>query len=139
MLLTGLIFTKTTLFFFILLIILEIMLKWIALYRAWNRKDIWRFICLFIFNTCWILPIIYLLFSSEDANKENNQKEDNIDLPKENNKLKNSNTKPTKKTTKGGVIKWGSAKPTKSSKGASSATTKRNTKEKKTLKNKQKN
>ena len=138
MLLSGLIFTKTTIFFFILLIILEIALKWIALYRAWNRKDVWRFICLFIFNTCWILPIIYLLLTSEDV-KENDQKEDNIDLPKENNKLKNSNTKPTKKTMKGGVIKWESAMPTKSSKEASSATTKRSTKEKKKLKSKQKN
>ena len=138
MLLSGLIFTKTTIFFFILLIILEITLKWIALYRAWNRKDVWRFICLFIFNTCWILPIIYLLLTSEDV-KENEQKEDDIDLPKENNKLKNSNTKPTKKTTKGGVIKWESAMPTKSSKEASSATTKRSTKEKKKLKSKQKN
>ena len=106
MLLTGLIFTKTTLFFFILLIILEITLKWIALYRAWNRKDIWWFICLFIFNTCWILPIIYLLLTSEDVNKENNQKECDIDLSKGNNKSKNSNTKSTKKTTKGGGLKW---------------------------------
>ena len=76
--------------------------------------------------------------TSEDV-KENEQKEDDIDLPKENNKLKNSNTKPTKKTTKGGVIKWESAMPTKSSKEASSATTKRSTKEKKKLKSKQKN
>lgn len=102
MLLSGLIFTRTTIFFFFLLIILEITLKWIALYRAWNRKDIWRFICLFVFNTCWILPIIYLLLTNEDVNKKPEQKKDNI----ESLKSKNNNTKSIKKAKKGGVVKW---------------------------------
>ena len=45
----------------IVLWVLDIVLKWISMYRAWTRREVARFVCLFIFNTCWILPIIYLL------------------------------------------------------------------------------
>lgn len=44
----------------LILAIFDFVMKWIAMYRAWTRKDVARFVCLFIFNTCWILPIIYL-------------------------------------------------------------------------------
>ena len=45
----------------ILLWIFDFVMKWIALYRAWTRKEVTRFIFLFLLNTLWILPIIYLL------------------------------------------------------------------------------
>lgn len=45
---------------FSVLALFDFIMKWIAMYRAWTRRDVARFVCLFIFNTCWILPIIYL-------------------------------------------------------------------------------
>jgi len=47
----------------ILLVIRDLIWKAIALYRAWQRSEKARFICIFIFNTCGVLPIIYLLLS----------------------------------------------------------------------------
>jgi len=41
--------------------IFDCVMKWVALYRAWTRREVTRFVFLFILNTCWILPIIYLL------------------------------------------------------------------------------
>lgn len=78
----------------------ELVWKWIALFRAWKQWEIWRFICIFIFNTIGLLPIIYLLIDST--------KKDDIDLPKKNNKII-AETKHTKKITKGGVAKWENA------------------------------
>ena len=49
----------------IALTILDIVLKCIAAYKAWTRRQVARFICLFIFNTCGILPIIYLIINRE--------------------------------------------------------------------------
>jgi len=43
------------------LTIFDIVMKWIAAYKAWTRRQVGRFICLFILDTCGILPIIYLL------------------------------------------------------------------------------
>lgn len=71
--------------------------KWIALYKSWRKWEIIRFICIFIFNTCGILPIIYLLIDS--------LKNDNIEVKKENHKI-STETKQTKKALKGGVRKW---------------------------------
>lgn len=36
--------------------------KAIALWKTGNQKKLARFICIFIFNTAGILPIIYLIF-----------------------------------------------------------------------------
>lgn len=49
----------------IALTIFDMVMKWIAIYKAWTRKQVWRFVCLFIFNTCGILPIIYLISNRE--------------------------------------------------------------------------
>jgi len=49
----------------IALTIFDMVMKWIAMYKAWTRKQVWRFVCLFIFNTCGILPIIYLISNRE--------------------------------------------------------------------------
>lgn len=45
----------------IILAIFDIVMKCITAYKAWTRRQIGRFICLFILNTCGILPIIYLI------------------------------------------------------------------------------
>lgn len=55
---------ENAIIFFIVIILLwifDFVMKWIALYRAWTRKEVTRFIFLFLLNTLWILPIIYLL------------------------------------------------------------------------------
>ena len=49
----------------IALTIFDVVMKWIAMYKAWTRRQVWRFVCLFIFNTCGILPIIYLVTNKE--------------------------------------------------------------------------
>ena len=49
----------------IALTIFDVVMKWIAMYKAWTRRQVWRFVCLFIFNTCGILPIIYLISNRE--------------------------------------------------------------------------
>ena len=46
----------------ILLALLDIALKAVACRKAGNRKELAWFICLFIFNTCGILPLIYLIW-----------------------------------------------------------------------------
>jgi len=49
----------------ILLVIRDFVWKAIALYRAWQRSEKVRFVCIFIFNTCGILPIMYLLLNKK--------------------------------------------------------------------------
>lgn len=44
--------------------------KWIALYKAGQKSDLVWFILIFIFNTCGILPIVYLILNKEKTNKE---------------------------------------------------------------------
>ena len=51
----------------ICLAIWDLVRKAIALYRAWERSQIVRFIFIFIFNTCGILPIIYLLLNKKQS------------------------------------------------------------------------
>lgn len=46
-----------------ILAIWDIIRKAIALRKAGNRKQMTRFIFLFIFNTLGLLPIIYLIFN----------------------------------------------------------------------------
>lgn len=41
----------------------DLIRKWIALYKAWQRSDLVRFIFIFILNTCGILPIVYLILN----------------------------------------------------------------------------
>lgn len=49
----------------IVLTIFDFIMKWIAMYKAGTRRQVARFVCLFIFNTCGILPIIYLLVNKD--------------------------------------------------------------------------
>lgn len=46
----------------IILMIREMIWKGIALWKSGTKKQLPRFICMFIFNTAGILPIIYLIF-----------------------------------------------------------------------------
>ena len=50
----------------LILTIFDFVMKWIALYKAGTRRQVARFVCLFIFNTCGILPIIYLLSNKNE-------------------------------------------------------------------------
>lgn len=43
--------------------------KGIALRKSGTKRHIIRFVCLFIFNTAGILPIIYILFFSKRSEK----------------------------------------------------------------------
>ena len=52
----------------IFLAIRDLVRKAIALYRAWQNSHKVRFIFIFIFNTCGILPIIYLLLNKKENN-----------------------------------------------------------------------
>jgi hypothetical protein len=45
----------------IMLTLLDVILKVFALWKAGNHKQLAWFICLFLFNTCGILPAIYLI------------------------------------------------------------------------------
>lgn len=107
--------------FLAFLIAWELVWKIIAMYKAGQQKELWRFICIFIFNTFGLLPIIYLLIDS--------MKKENIELSKENNNIFDETKQ--KKTLKGGVKKWENVMPTNRQKGVSNATTKRSIKEKK--------
>ncbi|MEI6773618.1 MAG: DUF5652 family protein [bacterium] len=52
-----------------LLIVRDMIRKAIALWKAGSKKQLARFICLFIFNTAGILPIIYLAFFQKKGKK----------------------------------------------------------------------
>lgn len=107
--------------FLAFLIAWELVWKIIAMYKAGQQKELWWFICIFIFNTFGLLPIIYLLIDS--------MKKENIELSKENNNIFDETKQ--KKTLKGGVKKWENVMPTNRQKGVSNATTKKSIKEKK--------
>lgn len=113
--------------FLAFLIAWELVWKIVAMYKAGQQKELWWFICIFIFNTFGLLPIIYLLIDS--------MKKENIELSKENNNILKE-TKQSKKALKGGVKKWESVMPTGKQKGELNATSKSSTKEKKKLPNK---
>lgn len=116
LLIPKIIILKSVFPFLAFLIAREMVRKFLALYKAGQQKEIWRFTCIFIFNTFGLLPIIYLLVDST--------KEETIEAEKNNNKI-TTNTKDTKKFTKGGVTTWESAKSTKKSKITSSTGTKK--------------
>jgi hypothetical protein len=50
----------------LILTIFDFVMKWIAMYKAGTKRQVARFVCLFIFNTCGILPIIYLLSNKNE-------------------------------------------------------------------------
>jgi len=53
-----------------LLMVREMIWKGIALWKSGSKKQLSRFICLFIFNTVGLLPIIYLaFFQKKEENK----------------------------------------------------------------------
>jgi hypothetical protein len=53
----------------IILVIREMVWKGIALWKSGTKKQLARFVCMFIFNTAGILPIIYLLFFQKKEKK----------------------------------------------------------------------
>jgi methionyl-tRNA synthetase len=50
----------------IIVMIWEMVWKWIALWKSGKNKQFVWFVCLFVFNTAGILPIIYLLTFKKD-------------------------------------------------------------------------
>ncbi len=46
--------------FLVILAVWEVAWKGIALWRAGGNHHLWWFICMFIFNTAGILPIVYI-------------------------------------------------------------------------------
>ena len=55
--------------FLVILGIREMVWKAIALWRAGTKKQLAWFICMFIFNTAGILPILYLIFRQKKGKK----------------------------------------------------------------------
>lgn len=88
---------KTLFPFLAFLLAWDMTWKWIALYKAAQKKEVWRFICLLIFNTCGLLPIIYLLIDCT--------KNEDTSLKKEH--KTNTEIKQAKMIKKGG-LKWNS-------------------------------
>ncbi len=64
----------------IILVIWEMVWKGIALWKAGTQKQLAWFVCIFIFNTLGILPIIYLLFFQK---KEKVKETTKLELKKE--------------------------------------------------------
>lgn len=56
------VFTQGQMFLFIALMIWSMIWQGIGLRKAGTKKQLTWFICMFIFNTAGILPIIYLAF-----------------------------------------------------------------------------
>ena len=52
-----------------ILVVRDMVRKAIALWKAGTKKQLARFVCLFIFNTAGILPIIYLAFFQKKEGK----------------------------------------------------------------------
>ncbi|MCX6823763.1 MAG: DUF5652 family protein [candidate division SR1 bacterium] len=59
---TAPVLAKGTIILLGVLMVREMVWKAIALWKAGTKKQLARFVCLFIFNTAGILPIIYLAF-----------------------------------------------------------------------------
>lgn len=62
-------FSKGMTALLIALLIREMIRKGIALWKAGTKKQMTWFICLFVFNTVGILPIIYLSFFQKKGKK----------------------------------------------------------------------
>jgi hypothetical protein len=54
---------------FILALVIELIFKGIALWKAGRNNQIGWFVALFILNTAGLLPFIYLLFFQRNKNK----------------------------------------------------------------------
>ncbi|MEI6118886.1 MAG: DUF5652 family protein [bacterium] len=59
---TAPVFGQGTVVLLLVLMARDMVWKAIALWKAGTKRQLARFICLFIFNTAGILPIIYLAF-----------------------------------------------------------------------------
>jgi hypothetical protein len=55
-------FVESIMLLIMLLTIRDMIWKGIALWKAGKQKSLARFVCIFIFNTAGILPIVYLIF-----------------------------------------------------------------------------
>lgn len=62
-------FAKGTMALLVFLMIREMIWKGIALWKTGTKKQLARFICIFIFNTAGLLPIIYLAFFQKKGKK----------------------------------------------------------------------
>ncbi|MFA7298090.1 MAG: DUF5652 family protein [Candidatus Absconditabacterales bacterium] len=62
-------FTQGTIVLLGLVMLRDIIRKGIALWKSGTKKQLTRFICIFIFNTLGILPIIYLAFFQKKGKK----------------------------------------------------------------------
>ncbi len=61
--------TQGTIILLGLLMIRDMIRKGIGLWKSGSKKQLARFICIFIFNTLGILPIIYLAFFQKKEKK----------------------------------------------------------------------
>lgn len=59
--------------FILIVAIRDAIRKAIALWKSASRKQLTRFVCLFIFNTAGILPIIYIFLFSKKNEKQTEQ------------------------------------------------------------------
>ncbi|HPK28086.1 MAG TPA: DUF5652 family protein [Candidatus Absconditabacterales bacterium] len=59
--------------FIIIAVIWEMIWKAIALWKSGRNNQLARFVCIFIFNTLGILPIIYLIINAVKKNKNKNK------------------------------------------------------------------
>jgi uncharacterized membrane protein YadS len=50
----------------LILALIDAILRAVALRRAGNHKQLPRFICLLIFSTCGILPLVYLIWFQKE-------------------------------------------------------------------------
>ena len=113
LLIPKIIILKSVFPFLAFLIAWEMVRKFFALYRAGQKKEIWWFICISIFNTFGLLPIIYLLVDSTKEDIELWDKRDNI-------------KEETKQTKKIGVKTWKNAKSGKKQKEMQNVSSKEN-------------
>jgi methionyl-tRNA synthetase len=59
---TAPVFAKGTVVLLLVLMVRDMIWKAIGLWKAGTKRQLARFICIFIFNTLGILPIIYISF-----------------------------------------------------------------------------
>lgn len=62
-------FAKWTTLLLMWILLRDMVWRGIALWKAGSQKKLTRFICLFVFNTIGILPIIYLAFFNKRKKK----------------------------------------------------------------------
>lgn len=62
-------FVQQNFYWILPLVLLDVILKGVALWRAGRQNRMYWFIALLIFNTMGILPLIYLLFFQKTKKK----------------------------------------------------------------------